>query len=88
MIITQHEGFEIISAGDRGPSATLIDGEIGAIFGNPIDAVDWAYDTQLGTDIPPYYEIKPKIGLYARLAEILLRSKLEESEGAANGKGN
>lgn len=88
MIITQHEGFEVIAYGVRGGAGLIIGGKIGPIFRTAIDAVDWAYDTQLGADIPQGYDIQPESGLFAKLGQIAFQQAIKERKATGNGKGN
>ena len=88
MIITQHDGFEVIAYGIRGGAGLIIGGQIGPIFRTAIDAVDWAYDTQLGADIPQDYDIQPESGLFATLGQIAFKRAIKEREATGNGKGN
>lgn len=88
MIITQHDGFEVIAYGIRGGAGIIIGGQIGPIFRTAIDAVDWAYDTQLGADIPLDYDIQPESGLFAMLGQIAFKRAIKERETTGNGKGN
>lgn len=80
MIITQHEGFEVIATDNGYPAALVVRDMVSLVFHNVTDAVDWAYDTRLGADIPQGYDIKIKTGVAANLAAAVFQSAINNRQ--------
>lgn len=78
MIITQHDGFEVIATDNGHPAALVVRDMVSLVFHNVTDAVDWAYDTRLGADIPQGYDIKIKTGVAANLAATVFQSVINK----------
>ena len=70
--ISQHDGFMVVSQ-DFGGCAVIVRGDdVGPIFRNRTDAIDWAADTDCGANVEPGYQVKPLRGVLARRIKITL----------------
>jgi hypothetical protein len=72
--ISQHDGFDVVSQPFGGCAIIIRGNEIGPIFRNRTDAIDWALDTDCGANIEPGYQVKPLRGVIARRIKITLEA--------------
>lgn len=81
--IQEHEGFEVAIEGASGWAAIKRGSKLGPIFDNYLDAIDWAYDTELGNIAPPEYDIAPQGGAAAGLALLAIGFAIKGASHAA-----
>jgi hypothetical protein len=72
LTISNYDGFSIVATRDHGFAAIVRGDQIGPIFRNVTDAIDWAEDTKLGAEMPEGYQVMPLRGSVARLLLIAL----------------
>lgn len=79
MIETRHlDGYSVISGVDGIVAAVVRGKNVGPLFRNRTDAVDWAEDTNFGAKKIPDYEVRPMQGALAHLALLLLAEEYFE----------
>ena len=77
--ISQHDGFKVVSQAFGGCAIIIRGNDVGPIFRNRTDAIDWGHDTACGDAIPPDYDITP---LQGAVAGLVLLSLAFEYKGA------
>ena len=70
--ISQHDGFRVVSQAFGGCAIIIRGDDVGPIFRNRTDAIDWAADTDCGANVEPGYQVKPLRGAIARRILIAL----------------